>query len=42
MWIVSGGLWYIDFAKAFDKVDCGVLPHKIKTFGKLGVGCITS
>ena len=31
---------YLDFAKAFDKVDHGVLLHKIKTLGitgKLGV-----
>ena len=31
---------YLDFAKAFDKVDHGVLPHKIKILGitgKLGV-----
>ena len=41
---MSGGntvdMVYLDFAKAFDKVDHGVLLHKIKTLGitgKLGV-----
>ena len=28
---------YLDFAKAFDKVDHGVLLHKIKITGKLGI-----
>ena len=31
---------YLDFSKAFEKVDHGVLPHKIKILGitgKLGV-----
>ena len=44
MHLMSGGntvdMVYLDFAKAFDKVDHGVLLHKIKTLGitgKLGV-----
>ena len=44
MHIMSGGntvdMVYLNFAKAFDKVDHGVLLHKIKTLGitgKLGV-----
>ena len=28
---------YLDFARAFDKIDHGVLLHKIKTLGKLDV-----
>ena len=31
---------YLDFAKAFDKVDHGILLHKLKDFGitsKLGI-----
>ena len=30
------GMAYLDFAKAFDKVDHGVLLHKIKMFGITG------
>ena len=44
MHLMSGGntvdMVYLDFTKAFDKVDHGVLLHKIKTLGitgKLGV-----
>ena len=44
MHLMSGGnivdMVYLDFVKAFDKVDHGVLLHKIKTLGitgKLGV-----
>ena len=44
MHLMSGGntvdMVYLDLAKAFDKVDHGVLLHKIKTLGitgKLGV-----
>ena len=44
MHLMSGGntvgMVYIDFTKAFDKVDHGVLLHEIKTLGitcKLGV-----
>ena len=44
MHLMSGGntvdMVYLDFAKAFDKVDHGVLLHKIKSLGitgKLGV-----
>ena len=37
---MSGGntvdMVYLDFAKAFDKVDHGVLLHKIKTLGMTG------
>ena len=31
---------YLDFAKAFDKVDLGVLLHKIKTLGITGKVCV--
>ena len=44
MYLMSGGnsvdIVYLDFAKAFVKVDHGVLLHKIKTLGitcRLGV-----
>ena len=44
MHLMSGGntvdMVYLDFVMAFDKVDHGVLPNKIKTLGitgKLGV-----
>ena len=40
MHLLSGGnsvdMVYLDFAKAFDKVDQGVLLHKIKTLGITG------
>ena len=40
MHLISGGntvdMVYLDFAKAFDKVDHGVLLHKIKTLGNTG------
>ena len=40
MHLMSGGnsvdMVYLDFAKAFDKVDHGVLLHKIKTLGITG------
>ena len=38
--LMSGGntvdMVYLDFAKAFDKVDHGILLHKIKTLGITG------
>ena len=41
---MSGGntvdMVYIDFAKAFDKVDHGVLLHEIKTLGITGKLCV--
>ena len=35
--VSSVNMVYLDFAKAFDKVDHGILLHKLRDAGKLGV-----